>query len=142
MQADISAQLADQLAQQLVQQLALPPLREDLQLHPGPAQKDGSPSWVVEDPLRGRFFRIGWLEFEVLQRWSLGDARAVAQQVAQDTLLQPTVEEVLAVKQFFLQHELARNPELLDKAGIKFRIVEIFEGVRLIRVLVEEEEEE
>lgn len=117
MQADISAQLADQLAQQLAQQLALPPLREDLQLHPGPAQKDGSPSWVVEDPLRGRFFRIGWLEFEVLQRWSLGDARAVAQQVAQDTLLQPTVEEVLAVKQFFLQHELARNPELLDKAG-------------------------
>jgi len=32
--------------------------------------------------------------------------------------------------------------ELLDKASIKFRIVEIFEGVRLIRVLVEEEEEE
>ena len=117
MQADLTEQLNAQLAAQIAQQLALPPLREDLQLHPGPAQKDGSPSWVVEDPLRGRFYRIGWLEFEVLQRWPLGDARAVAQQVAQETLLHPSVEEVLAVKQFFLQHELSRNQELLDKAG-------------------------
>lgn len=111
------ADAAQQLPAQAAQQMALPPLREDLQLHPGSAQKDGSPSWVIEDPLRGRFYRIGWLEFELLQRWHLGDARAVAQQVTQETLLQPTVEEVLAVRQFFLQHQLLLNKSLLDKAG-------------------------
>lgn len=99
---DVSAQIAAQLAQQM----ALPPLREDLQLHPGSTQKDGSPSWTIEDPLRGRFFRIGWLEFEVLQRWHLGDARQVTTAVAQETLLTPSLEEVMAVKQFFAQHQL------------------------------------
>jgi putative peptide zinc metalloprotease protein len=39
--------------------LALPALREDLGLHPGPTLKTGAPSWMIEDPLRGRFYRIG-----------------------------------------------------------------------------------
>jgi hypothetical protein len=32
--------------------------------------------------------------------------------------------------------------EKLDKAGIKFEVVEIFEGLRVINVEVEEEDEE
>ena len=113
----MQADLTRQIAQQMAQQMALSPLREDLQLHQGPAQKDGSPSWVIEDPMRGRFFRIGWLEFEVLQRWHLADARTVAAQVAQETLLQPSVEEVLAVRQFFAQHQLLLDKTLIDKAA-------------------------
>ena len=109
--------ISHQLQEQMAQKLALPPLREDLALHPGATQRDGSPSWTIEDPLKGRFFRIGWLEFEVLSRWHLGQAQAVAQSVAAETLLEPSVEEVLAIKQFFLQHELLVNRELLQKAA-------------------------
>ena len=108
---DLTAQINAQLAQQM----QLPPLREDLQLHPGQAQRDGSPSWVIEDPLRGRFFRIGWLEFELLSRWNLADARVVVQQVAQETLLHPTLEEVMSVRQFLLQHQLTQDKTLVDK---------------------------
>ena len=32
--------------------------------------------------------------------------------------------------------------ELLDKAGVDYEVIEIFEGVRFIRVVVEEEESE
>jgi hypothetical protein len=32
--------------------------------------------------------------------------------------------------------------ELLDKAGVDYEVTEIFEGVRYIRVIVEEESEE
>ena len=32
--------------------LVLPPVREDLRLYPGPAQRDGSPTWRVLDPVR------------------------------------------------------------------------------------------
>lgn len=117
MAQQLQAQMAAQMAAQIAAQMALSPLREDLALHPGATQKDGAPSWVVEDPLRGRFFRIGWLEFELLSRWHLGDARRVAQAVASETLLQPSVEEVLAVKQFFLQHELLVNQELLGRVA-------------------------
>lgn len=108
--------LASQLADQMARKLALPPLREDLGLHGGPTLKNGSPSWVIEDPVRGRFFRVGWLEFELLSRWSCGDARELMKQVTQQTLLKPTLEEVLAVKQFLLQHELVANEELLQAA--------------------------
>lgn len=98
--------------------LTLPALREDLGLHPGPTLKTGAPSWMIEDPLRGRFYRIGWLEFELLSRWSAGgDARALAARVARETLLAPTIEEVLAVKQFLLAHELLVDPERVQAAA-------------------------
>ena len=32
--------------------------------------------------------------------------------------------------------------ELLDKAGVEYEVTEIFEGVRYLRVIVEEPEEE
>ena len=32
--------------------------------------------------------------------------------------------------------------ELLDKAEIDYEVVEIFEGVRIVRILVDEEEED
>jgi putative peptide zinc metalloprotease protein len=91
--------------------MALPPLRDDLSLHPGPSRTDGAPTWMIEDPLRGRFYRIGWIELEILVRWAAGDAREVVRRVSAETLLRPEVEEVIAVRQFLLQHELAMNPE-------------------------------
>lgn len=101
----------------LQEQMSLPPLREDLALHPGPARGDGAPTWMIEDPLKGRYYRIGWLEFEVLNRWHLGDARRLAGQVAQETLLTPAVEEVLAVRDFFQQHGLLHHPAQVERAA-------------------------
>ena len=95
--------------------MQLPPLREDLGLHPGPTLKNGAPSWVIEDPARGRFFRIGWLEFELLSRWSCGDALELVRQTAEQTLLKPTVEEAVAVRQFLVQHELVRDAKRLEQ---------------------------
>ena len=44
-------------------------LREDLSLQPASPGVDGTPHWHVHDAVRNRFFRIGWLEFELLSRW-------------------------------------------------------------------------
>ena len=52
-------------------QRELPALREDLKLFPAAANRDGSPAWMIQDPVSNRFFRIGWLEFELLSRWDL-----------------------------------------------------------------------
>ena len=38
---------------------SLPALREDLQLHPGAPHADGSPAWVIQDPVSNAFYRIG-----------------------------------------------------------------------------------
>jgi putative peptide zinc metalloprotease protein len=53
--------------------MALPALREDLDLLPGPTLADGQPSWTLHDPARNLFFRIDWPTFEVMQRWAMDD---------------------------------------------------------------------
>ena len=59
--------------------MALPPLRDELDLMPGPRLADGQPSWTLHDPVRHQYFRIDWLTFEILCRWSLGNPEAIAQ---------------------------------------------------------------
>ena len=55
----------------------LPPLREELVLHPGPRSAQGQPSWRLHDPVRNQFFHLDWPSFELLSRWHLGSAQAV-----------------------------------------------------------------
>ncbi|HRE87116.1 MAG TPA: HlyD family efflux transporter periplasmic adaptor subunit [Accumulibacter sp.] len=86
------------------------PLREELRLLPASAQPDGSPAWNILDPVRNRFFRIGWLEFELLLRWSLGDAAAIAAAVAAETTLPAGSEDVDALVRF-LQHNELLQPQ-------------------------------
>ncbi len=89
------------------QPVPLPALREDLRLYPGNAARDGSPTWRILDPVRNAFFEIGWLEFELLSRWSEHkEARALVAAVAAQTALKPTLEEAQALIQFLAVNQL------------------------------------
>jgi putative peptide zinc metalloprotease protein len=77
----------------------LPSLREDLVLFDSSANPDGSPTWVVQDPVRNKFIRIGWLEFEMLSRWG-PDPMALLRSLIQETTLRPGLEDVLAFAYF------------------------------------------
>ncbi|WP_431855224.1 HlyD family efflux transporter periplasmic adaptor subunit [Azospirillum sp.] len=89
----------------------LPPLREDLRLMPGPRGADGAPTWTLHDPAANRFLRIGWLEFEILQRWGLGSAAAVAAAVRRATPIAAQEEDVLEVARFAARCELLQSAE-------------------------------
>lgn len=78
----------------------LPTLRDDLVLHEGPRARDGSPTWTLYDPAANRFFRIGWAEFEMLARWGLGTAEAVARSVARETPIRAEAEVVADLARF------------------------------------------
>lgn len=78
----------------------LPPLRDELILHPGPADRDGAPGWTLEDPPRARYFRLGWAEIEMLARWHLGDPAAIAAAVSTETTLTLSPGEVEAFARF------------------------------------------
>lgn len=88
---------------------ALPVLREDLSLHPGPAGKDGAPTWTLHDPVRNRFFRIGWQAFEMLVRWDRGTGGSVAAAVSAETTLTLSAEDVLELAEFLAANELIRT---------------------------------
>ncbi len=74
--------------------LPLPPLREDLRLSEAAASQSGEPTWVIQDTVINRFYRIGWLEFECLLRWGQ-TPRKISEDIASKTALKPDVEQVL-----------------------------------------------
>lgn len=84
----------------------LPPLREELALLPGPTLPDGQPSWTLHDPVRHLFFQIDWPSFEILSRWPLGDAEAIAADIARETTLQARPDDVAALLEFLHQNQL------------------------------------
>ena len=102
---------------------ALPAVREDLQLQAQNANPDGSPAWTLLDPVSNAFYKIGWLEFELLSRWHLGDPQSVLKATAEQTLLQPTEDELLATLQFLQQHHLLeiRTPAFTETLIAQYR---------------------
>jgi putative peptide zinc metalloprotease protein len=87
---------------------ALPPLRDELMLHPGPPGADGAPSWTLEDPARGRYFRLGWAEIEMLARWDRDDPAVIAAAITQETTLTVGAMEVEAFIRFLISANLVR----------------------------------
>lgn len=88
--------------------MALPRLREELDLLPGPNTVDGQPSWTLHDPVRNLFFRIDWLTLEVLTRWTMEDPALIAKDVTDKTTLSIGVEDVETVAKFLIQHQLVQ----------------------------------
>ena len=98
----------------------LPSLREELSLHPGPANRDGSPSWTIRDPVRNRYFRIGWAAFEALSRWG-GAAAEVAGRVTAETTLDLDEGDVVEVAKFLIGNQLTLPNSHADTARLAQR---------------------
>ncbi len=89
----------------------LPFLRDDLQLLPGPPAENGAPSWSIHDRVRNTFFRLGWLEFELLVRWSTAKngqvtAAQLADRVNRETTIATGEDEVQSLEWFLLANSL------------------------------------
>ncbi len=87
--------------------MLLPALRDELSLHPGPASLEGSPTWTIRDPVRNRYFRIGWAAFEALIRWG-GTAGEVAEAVRAETTIDMSDDEVVEVAKFLHGNQLTQ----------------------------------
>ncbi len=100
----------------------VPKLRQDIKLYPGPRHRDGSPSWRILDPVRNRFFEIGWLEFELLARWpehaTVDDLIA---QVESETPLRPTEDEVVGFIRFLESSQLLVPGDREDRGRLRDR---------------------
>jgi putative peptide zinc metalloprotease protein len=98
-------------------QIFLPPLREELKLLPAAANHDGSLAWMVQDPINNSFFRIGWLDFEMLLRWACGSPEKIVNSVNNETTLDIEVTDVNDLKHFLEQNGLlqASSQEAIDQ---------------------------
>lgn len=90
----------------------LVPLREELVFYPGGRSRTGSPVWTMHDPLVNQFFHLGWLEHEILSRWSDGTPEQIAAAVEQTTTLRCGTQQVMELAQFLASnHLLQLSPE-------------------------------
>ncbi|SDY03876.1 putative peptide zinc metalloprotease protein [Allochromatium warmingii] len=103
---------------------ALPPLREDLKLFAVGTNRDGSPAWVIQDPISNAFYRIGWLEFELLARWDLANPEAILASTHAETLLDPSRDELAHLHAFLLQHQLLEQRDPAYKQALITRLRE------------------
>ncbi|MEM7027040.1 MAG: site-2 protease family protein [Pseudomonadota bacterium] len=92
-----------------VDDFPLPELRSDLQLIEGPVALDGSPSWLIFDPLRNKYFSIGWAAFQLLSRWSIGQANSLLNKLKTDTSLDVNHNDVKSMIDFLLRNSLTRD---------------------------------
>ncbi len=88
----------------------LPPLREELSLHPSAPGNDGTPRWVIEDPITHRFYELDWSSFEVLRRWGLRQPEQIVEQVNSDTALTLSTEDVEEVRDYLAKSNLLQQP--------------------------------
>lgn len=114
--------------------VVLPPLREEVHCLPGPTQFDGAPSWTLHDPANNRFFRIGWLQFEILSRWALADPQRISDAVNQQTTLQISLSEVEQFYQFLLANHLlcVNGPQVVKRLWKQVRDSQQSLATRLI----------
>jgi len=82
-------------------------LRPDLVLYPGPLELDGQRSWVLEDPVRGANYRLGYVEGEFLYRLvTEPDLDAAVRSLYRTTSLRPTLSEILSFVQMLQRENL------------------------------------
>lgn len=108
-----------------------PALREELDVHVAGRNRDGSPAWHLADPVRNQFFRIGWLEFEMLRRWDLGDPQRIADAVAADTTLMPGPDDVLGFARFLQQQQLTRDTSLRPPTSVAHWLLHNYLFIRI-----------
>lgn len=93
-----------------VEDITLPVLRHDLHLVEGPVALDGSPSWIILDSLRNKYFSIGWTAFQLLSRWSVGKASLLIEQIKKETTLDVKEEDINSLLSFLYMNSLTLNP--------------------------------
>lgn len=95
-----------------------PALREELIIHPAPRSLFGAPTWTLEDPAGRRFFRLGWLEFEVFSRWHLADPARIMGDIAAHTTLRPKAEDIDGIVRFATANNLLEARTAQDTARL------------------------
>lgn len=85
---------------------ALPSLRQELSLVPGPRLTDGQPSWTLHDPVRNLFFQIDWPSFEMLSHWALREPAAILDRIRLDTTLDLDIDALRNLLTFLQEQQL------------------------------------
>ncbi len=83
-------------------------LRQDLNLHAAEPDPDGAPAWILHDPLADRYYRLGWIEVQILGFLDAGTPEAVAAAVSRQIGRPVSSGEIQVFLEFLGRHHLLR----------------------------------
>lgn len=86
----------------------VPVLRHELTLKAASHEHDGSPAWIIHDPVINKFYRISWLDYEILKRWPLLHIAQIVTAVNAETTLRIDEEDVMALVTFLQTNQLIK----------------------------------
>lgn len=89
-----------------------PKLREELDIFSSAPDVSGAPGWSIYDPVRNLYFRIDWLTFEILRRWTMADEKSIVEAISKETTLHPSPKAVAHVLDFLARSELVNKGTL------------------------------
>jgi len=87
-------------------QLLLPELRQDLQIMPGAPTIGGTPTWVIKDPVRHRYFQVSSEIVDLLTCWAPDTARELRSRVVREFGYEPDEAVVDQVVRFVYANNL------------------------------------
>lgn len=83
------------MAQMIELNTPLPGFRQDLKVYKGPDEPDGSPTYNLQDPVKGKYFQLTWAEHLIYQRLRPGvTVEGLVQDLNTTTTLRVSGEEV------------------------------------------------
>ncbi len=74
--------------------IALPVLRPDLVIRENGFDDRGLPTWMLFDKIRNQFFLLGFLEYELISRWSCGHSELLLNTITHETTLKITEGDI------------------------------------------------
>jgi putative peptide zinc metalloprotease protein len=89
--------------------IILPKIRKGLKLTFSDYDLDGKPQWLIHDVGRNKFFIIGWLEYELLNRWDLGTAQELLDAVNNETTLNVDMADLENLVKFLANNFLLKR---------------------------------
>ena len=96
----------------------LPPMRADLRLFRGAPDDDGSPMWVLFDPLRNRYFHLHLRGLRVLRHWQAGAQPAAVAAAAAAHGVEVDADDVAGMARFLLANGLTEASTPGDSARL------------------------
>ncbi|MBP9722943.1 MAG: HlyD family efflux transporter periplasmic adaptor subunit [Gammaproteobacteria bacterium] len=85
---------------------SLPSLRAELDIFDGGSDKFGAPTWVIHDPVKEKFFRVGWQEFEIIAHWHIGDPEEICAIINATTTAKIHPKNIEKILEFLAVNEL------------------------------------
>lgn len=102
--------------------LSLPALRDDLQLSEAAPAFDGAAQWVLNDPLRGRYFKLGEAAVRLLRQWALGAPLAVLAAANQGSGRALGEDDLAQLERFLREHDLIAACDPQQRASYSAKV--------------------